>query len=483
MKNVIPITVLFAVVSCGHPKEEKPNILFIIVDDLRPVLGCYGFPDVKSPNIDRLASEGIRFNRSYCNIPVCGASRASLFTGLRPNFPERFTNYLSRVDKDTPWANTLPEYLKNNEYITISNGKVFHEWEDSQNAWSEKPYRPEKQFVSAELIKQYHNEGHIKQFHDPASLQFTNPRTGRGPYFESSDVPDSFHIDGSMCLKAINDLERLSKTGKPFFLTVGFTKPHLPFNAPKKYFDMYSAVETANNRFLPENLPSQVRNSGEIFSYGKLEHFNTDEFHQEARIAYYACVSFIDAQVGMLIQALKEMNLDRNTIVVLIGDHGFHLGEHNFWGKHNTLLNALHTPMIIYVPGMKNRVINEIVEFIDIYPTLCELTGLELPGHLQGGSLVPLMKGKGKNWKNFLLAEWVGAKTLLTDGYSYTCWFDRSVGIGDGNKGAEMLFDHKLDPQENKNVVSEPEYHDVVDFHRSSIDSIYQNVVNLAKIQ
>ncbi len=467
MKKLLLISLLYALSACAQKENKikeikKLNVLFIIVDDLRPSLGAYNFPDVKTPNIDRLASEGIQFNHAFCNIPVCGASRASLLTGLRPFWPHRFLNYDTWVEKECPDILTLPEHLLNNGYTTVSNGKVFHHLEDKKGVWSESPWKPD----TTTRILQFTNPTNVNYF-DSASLQYINPKTGSGPYFEAADIPDSLYFDGIVTRKSIEDLKRLSEQEKPFFLAVGFHKPHLPFNAPEKYYDLYDSISIADNRFRPAGLPEQVRNSREIFRYGRLSHYNTLDFHYEARHAYLACVSFIDAQVGLLLRKLKDLNIEGNTIVIIFGDHGWNLGEHNFWGKHNVMYNALNVPLIVKAPGFSTKEIDEIVEFVDIYPTLCEMTGIETPPHLQGKSMVALMNGQHKNWKNTAFAEWQGARTILTDRYSYTYWFEERYN------DAQMLFDHKLDPYENENVVDNKEYKENVKELRLTIDSLY----------
>jgi choline-sulfatase len=459
MKPIFSIALLMVAQTAISAPKEKPNVLFIMLDDLRPVLGTYGHPEVKSPNIDRLAAQGIQFNNAFCNVPVCGASRASLLTGIRPLWPGRFRNAYASADEDVPEAISLPAYLKNNGYTTISNGKIFHHQFDKANSWSEPSWRPDTNTVI--------NYADIDWI-DTTSLRKINPKTGAGPYYECSTAPDSLYFDSKVAAKSIKDLKRLAATGKPFFLGVGFHKPHLPFNAPKRFYDLYPEVEIAYNRFPSINLPVQVLNSKEIFVYGGLDFYNSTEFHHEARQAYYASVSYVDDQVGRVLNALKELNLEKNTIVVILGDHGWNLGEHNFWGKHNVYYNALHIPLIIKAPGIKPRKVNELVEYVDIFPSLCQLIGLEAPAQLQGNSMVPLMKNKAESWKNAVFCEWQGARTVVTERYSYSYWFEEK------HKGAQMLFDHQNDPSENENVVYKPEYQEIAKQLKQEIDNKYQ---------
>ncbi len=426
---------------------DKPNILFFAVDDLRTQLGCYGHPETISPNIDKIASEGTVFDRAYCQVPVCGASRASLLTGLRPT-ASRFTSAGSRADQHAPTANTLPQHFKNNGYHAVSNGKIFHYINDSRDSWSEIPWR----------AYDYDNDGvdwakanFDKIWLDPDSANYISS-TGRGPYWEDADVPDDAYEDGKVAMKTIQDLRRLKKKNKPFFLACGFSRPHLPFNAPKKYFDMYpQQIEIAENRYLPANKPSECSNSTEITRYSERSGWPSDtDFHRQARHAYYACVTYIDAMIGKILDELKALGMDENTIIIIWGDHGWHLGEHNFWGKHNTLKNALQVPMIVRAPGFKKNIRTEaLCEFIDIYPSLCELTGLPKPtSHtLAGKSFVPLMKNPDITWKEAVYSRWGTGEAVKTDRYLYTEW----------TSGSKMLYDHLIDPDENINIAYEPE--------------------------
>lgn len=462
MKKLTILLLLIAGAACSQSADrtiKKPNVLFIFVDDLRPQLGAYDHPQIKSPNIDKLASDGVLFRSAFCNVAVCGASRASVMSGLRPLWPNRFRNYVSRADEDCPDAITLPELFKNNGYTTVSLGKVFHEKNDSRQGWTEKPWRPNISHRISPTDK-------ATSWVDPESYKDVN-ESGRGPYFECPDVPDTAYFDGQVAEKAISDMKRLQKEGNPFFLAVGFIKPHLPFNAPKKYFDLYDDVDIAENRFRPEGLPEQLKNQGEILSYTGIKDYNSVAFHKEARKAYYACVSYVDAQIGKVLNALKESGMEKNTIVILIGDHGWHIGEHNFWGKHNTLFNAIRAPMIIKAPDLPKKSVNEMVEFVDLYPTICELANIGTPSHLQGKSMVGLINGKDKTWENVVYTEWQGARCVTTPKYSYAVWFEEE------NKGANYLFDLVLDPQENVNVVDRPEYSEIIKQHQQLLENLY----------
>jgi len=430
---------------------KRPNILFIAVDDLRPQLGCYGHTETLSPNIDKLAAGGTVFERAYCNVPVCGPSRVSVMTGIRTNSGQWKSSNLK--EKYT----TLPLLFKKNGYHTLSNGKILHVMSDRQDDWSERPWRSVEIYYGKGDWAGYNAYG---VWRDKSSAEKINPRTRRGPYCEAADVPDNAYQDGKVADKTIADLKRMKASGKPFFLACGFWRPHLPFNAPKKYWDMYKRedIALADNRYRPKGLKAPCNTSREIDGYaltGKRK--QTDEFHRQARHAYYACVSYVDAQIGKVVKALDTLGLADNTIIVLWGDHGWNLGEHNFWGKHNTLHNSLHAPLVVCGPGTKtNNRTDRLVEFVDIYPSLCELAGLARPDHLQGRSFVPLMKNPRRKWKSAVFSRWSGCRAVKTDRYLYTEW----------KKGGKvihrMLFDHKTDPQENTNIAAAPEAKETV---------------------
>jgi iduronate 2-sulfatase len=371
--NLLPaLMLLLALASCNSETTknqipETPNILFIAVDDLRPELGCYGKTHIQSPNIDRLAAEGTRFDRSYCNIPVCGASRASLMTGLRPA-RNRFLTYFTWADEDAPGITTLPKHFRNNGYQTISNGKIFHHETDASNSWDEI----------------WHPKSSSKSWRDyalPENIGADSSGTKRGAPVERAELADNGYKDGKTAEKVIQDLKKLKEQDKPFFLAAGFLKPHLPFNAPEKYWAIYDGkVSLPDNNYPPENAPKEsIHAFGELRAYAGVPEKGpvTDEMALELIHGYYACVSYTDAQIGLVLDALEELELEESTIVILWGDHGWNLREHGLWCKHCNYETSLHTPMIVKVPGTKQvNSTREIVEYVDIYPTLCELAGL-----------------------------------------------------------------------------------------------------------
>lgn len=437
------ITVLF-LISCkgGKLQQEtkavvKPNILFIAIDDLRPELGCYGATQVISPSIDKLAGESLIFNRAYCNIPVCGASRASLMTGILPT-KDRFVDYLSRADEDVPNAQTLPQVLKSSGYTTLSNGKIFHNSRDaSDRSWSEKPWQ--------------------SKVKTSASFDPTNNQTnGKGRIYESPDVDDNAYADAKTAEKTINDLKRLKEAGKPFFLACGFVRPHLPFYAPKKYWDLYNrdSIQIATNRYRPENAPKQLNSSGEFrgYNYGEYDP-KTEAFHKMMKHGYLASVSYSDKLVGDVLKELERLGLAENTIVVIWGDHGWHLGEHEFWGKHNTLHNALQVPLIIKVPGVTSgKHTKALVETVDVFPTLCELAKVEIPASVMGISFKGVLKDPTIDFREGVYARFKVADAIVTKGFNYSIY----------ENGEEMLYNHKIDPQENVNVIADPVYAEIL---------------------
>ncbi|HAW98766.1 MAG TPA: iduronate-2-sulfatase [Opitutae bacterium] len=418
------------------PTGAKPNILFIAVDDLRPELGCYGGKQVQSPHIDKLAARGTTFHRAYCQVAVCGASRASLMTGLRPTW-KRFLKYDTFAEKDAPDAMTLPGELRKNGYHCLSNGKIFHHKNDTATrSWSEDPWKPDMGGAS---------------FIDPKSKSMIGGRKKRGPVLEGPQVPDNAYPDGQIADKTIADLKRMKKQGKPFFIACGFIKPHLPFYAPKKYWDLYDPadLELADNRTLPRHAPSSLKGSGEVHNYhDRGMKYNSDEWHRACLHGYYACVSYVDAQVGRLMKTLDQLKLSKDTIVILWGDHGWHLGEHNFWGKHNVMHLSTRSPLIVSAPGFKpGQTCDRLVEFVDVYPTLMELAGLKTANDgLQGTSFKPLLEKPGLAWKKAAFSKYGPAVSLVTNRYNYA----------EFKNGEKMLFDLNSDPDENVNLSTSP---------------------------
>lgn len=422
---------------------SRPNVLFIAVDDLRPELNFYGADHIKSPYLDALASQSLVFDRAYCNVPVCGASRASVMTGARPT-RHRFIGSQTRKDDDYPDAVSLPLLFKQNGYTTISNGKIYHHKNDDADSWDE--------IWKADDLWNYALEENQK----------IRKTYYRGMPMEAVDVADSTYVDGKLALKVIDDLNKLKKSGQPFFLTMGILKPHLPFTAPKAYWDLY-------RRDLIELPPSYTRSDSTpdkaFHNFGELRNYETipktgdvsEDLAKELIHGYYACVSYIDAQIGLVLDELERLELAENTIVVLWGDHGWLLGDHKLWCKHSTFEKALRTPLVIKVPGItKGTKSEEIVEFIDIYPTLCDIIGLEIPSTVDGRSIMPIIEGKVSE-KDWAISKFKDAVTLIKGDLFYTEWTDE-----EGKAYERMLFDHKNDPLELENLAESKEYQNLI---------------------
>ncbi|KAA1259073.1 Arylsulfatase [Rubripirellula obstinata] len=422
--------------AAASENAKRPNVLFIAIDDLRPELGCYGDTVVKSPNIDKLASQGILFNRAYCQVAVCGASRASMMTGILPT-RTRFTEAKSRADQDAPGAKTLAQVFREAGYTSLAHGKIFHQSGDTADrSWS----RPVTSPGMSHMI-------HV----DPATVNVPSDR-GRGLFYECVDTPDNTYPDGVVAENAIADLRKLKQSGEPFFLACGFIRPHLPFYAPKKYWDLYdeSSLPLARNRFRPKDAPKALRGFREYAAYAMGDYqAKSEAFHRKMRHGYFAATSYSDKLAGAVLNELESLGLADNTIVVVWGDHGWHLGEHDFWGKHNTLHNAVRIPLIVKVPGKTSgQQTNSLVAGIDIFPTLCKLAGIEVPQSVQGKSLQTLLKNPEDQINDVIYTRFREADAVVTDRLTYSRF----------ENGEEMLYDLEMDPQENENVANSPEY-------------------------
>ncbi|WPP48133.1 sulfatase [Catalinimonas niigatensis] len=440
----------------------KPNILFIAVDDLRPELNCYGKSQIISPHIDQLAAESLVFNRAYCQVPVCGASRASLLTGFRPT-RTRFIDYATRVDEDAPQALTLPQHLKDHGYYTISNGKIFHHLDDMKEGWSEAPWHPNE---SGTNWRDYVLEENI-------AMSAQN-KGGNGRSFEIAEVADEAYFDGKTAQKTIEDLKKLAHKDQPFFLAAGFLKPHLPFNAPKKYWDLYDeqTISPAENNFRPEHAPdAAMHNWGELRNYADIPAKGplSDDKAKKLVHGYYACISYTDAQIGKVLQALDDLGLADNTIVVLWGDHGWNLREHGLWCKHANFETSLRAPLMIKVPEIEGgQTTNALTEFVDIYPSLCELAGISVPHHLQGSSFVPLLTQPEQSWKTHTISKFHDGYTIKNDDYRYTEWSNAQ-----GKIYARMLYDHRTDSLENYNIAEKAENESIIKQMQQTLYSAY----------
>jgi len=463
--KLLPIVFIFTLLSgCEKPNIQKPNILFICVDDLRPELGCYGADYIHSPNIDKLAESGAVFTNHFTQIPTCGASRYSMLTGMLPKSigylsNEACRNYISGKH-ETNEPETFIHQLKRNGYYTVGIGKISHYvdgllygYTDSvgtdcelPNSWNEMLFDAGKWGTGWNAFFGYA---------DGTNRQGMNRQVK--PY-EMGNVDDDGYPDGLTANLALKKLNELSKKEQPFFLTVGFFKPHLPFNSPKKYWDMYdeSQLPLSSNPYIPENVnKASLHESGEFNGYqlgdeeASLEGPVSDEYARKLRHAYFACVSYTDAQIGKLLDELDKLGLTKNTIVVLWGDHGWHLGDQLVWGKHTIFERALKSAFIVKIPGTTNgRKIDKVVSSVDIYPTLMELTGVEMPHETDGKSLVPILNNPKTNWENISYGYFKNGISMRTEQYRLTKYFRNA-------EPTIELYDHQNDTNETKNIAAE----------------------------
>jgi arylsulfatase A-like enzyme len=468
---------------------KRMNVLFIAVDDLRPSFGVYGGP-IKTPNIDKLAARGTTFNRAYCQMAVCSPSRTSLLTGLRPDTTKIY-DLQTHFRKASPDVVTLPQHFKNNGWHTQGLSKIYHGGLDDPASWSAPHWAPSgvayhDPATRADIQKRRQEaqaagtriNGQVLE-RDPktgAVLKVRNPVRIYGPPWESWDAADSAYGDGKTAARAIELLQEYKKQpDKPFFLAVGFIKPHLPFVAPKKYYDLYprESIQLPTNPELPKDAPPWVtNNSGELRQYKGMKKQGKpvdDEQAKDLIRGYYAATSFMDAQVGKVLDELDRLGLRENTVVVLWGDHGWQLGEHGIWTKHTNFEIATRAPLIIAMPGQKQvgTKANGLVEFVDIYPTLCAAAGMEIPAGLAGKSLVPMLNDPNATVKDAAFSQYTRREamgySIRIDRWRYTEW---------GARGAE-LYDHTKDPDENENLAVKPENATLIQELAAKIHAVY----------
>lgn len=468
------------------PNGKKWNILFLSLDDLRPELGCYGADYVISPNIDKLAAQGVTFTQAYCQQAICNPSRASLLTGYYPDqinvwdLPTHFRD----VTKDVV---TLPQYFKANGYYTVFTGKIFHPGHDDLVSWNEPSlHRQEKskwRSYSDPVTKKF-NRLKAKAKKDGTSFWEVIP-----PAMEAvPDSPDSEWVDAVMAKAAIKKLQQLAKMDQPFFLAVGFSQTHLPFTCPKKYWDLYDPQKIPKplNPNLPRNAPDMALNTASFLrAHADLRERGVgavqdgpmpEDLAQELRHGYLACTTFMDKQVGRVVDELDRLGLRENTIICLWGDHGWKLGEHQGWSKMTNFDIDTRCPLIISYPGAKGGVNvkqSAMVEFVDLYPTLADLAGLDVPKDLPGKSLRPLLDQPGLKWENAAMSQYLRGGmitesydhqmhmgyTIRTSEFRYTEWYawdPKTKTIG--KLEARELYDHRKNDLENENVADNPEY-------------------------
>jgi iduronate 2-sulfatase len=452
------------------PAATKPNLLFIAVDDLRPELGCYGAP-VKSPNIDRLAAEGTVFERAYVQLALCMPSRVSVMTGQRPD-TTGVVDFSVRFRSVQPDVVTMPQHFKRNGYHAVAFGKLFHN--DDPVSWSERLFKSRKAAYHSKFglkvldwIKEDHRR--VTYVWDLGDGVTKTKRPG-GIAWEAPDVADNALRDGDIADAAIARLGSLRDTDQPFFLAVGFHKPHLPFIAPKRYFELYDpdAIKPATNPFPPKDAPNYA-----TYNWNDLRHYYgipdvgpvSPEQARDLKHAYYACVSYMDAQVGRVLNRLDELGLRENTIVVLWGDHGWQLGEHGMWDKHSNFETSTRVPLIVRAPGFRPGRSKALVESVDIYPALAELAGLDIPKHVEGHSFAPLLVTPDRAWKTAAFSQYQRVipgygqiargmgYSMRTDQYRFTRW------TVPGTEFVEFeLYDHANDSEENVNLAQQPRF-------------------------
>lgn len=456
-----------AAVAASHPwgfAEEKPkkNVLFIAVDDLRPELGCYGHPMIKSPNIDKLAAEGTLFTRTYCQQAICAPSRASLLSGCRPDTTKIY-DLNNPLRTAMPDVLSLPQHFKKNGYTSIRLGKIYHHAYDDKPGWTEMPKPVGQMYCTKEnldLVRRKRAEAREKGLKGVKARRYS-----RATATECGDVPDNAYPDGAAADAAIEMIRKHKE--KPFFLAVGFKKPHLPFNAPKKYWDMYKREDIKlPDRSQPKGaLRFAFTNWGELRNYSDIQKQGdlNDKMTRKLIHGYYACVSYIDAQIGRVLDELKKQGLDKNTVVVLWGDHGWKLGEYGDWCKHTNFELDTHVPMIFRAPGFKGgQKCDALTEFVDIYPTLADLCGLGVPKHCEGLSVAPLLKDPKSPWKKAAFSQYprgrVHGYSLRTERYRYTEWRENKT-----KKVVEReLYDHQEGPFARKNLAKDPKHAELV---------------------
>jgi arylsulfatase A-like enzyme len=518
MKKLIAVSLLGLLSFSPTIAQEKtkPNVLFIAVDDLKPVLGCYGDKIIKTPNIDRLAKMGTVFLNNYCQQAVCGPTRASLLTGMRPDVT-KIRDLHTKMRDINPDILTLPEYFINQGYTTSGIGKIFHP------SCVDKKFDPQSWSIPFLVPKEsdYSNGFPVQKHYQSSELKALNTKVevvgadqvdkgkgkkkgkkeeededgggSRGPAFECLDLPDDAYDDGVSTKLAVKQIEKLNALNKPFFMAVGFRKPHLPFVSPKKYWDLYQREDmpiaefqehALNSKVFSYQYPGELTNYSGVKEFAKYDKNENNEFglaiekQKELVHAYYAAVSYIDAQVGILLNTLEKSGTLNNTIIVLWGDHGWHLGDHDMWGKHTNYEQATKVPLIIAAPGLKPGQSKSMTEFVDVFPTLCELSGGKIPANLDGKSLVPVMKNNKVAVKEYAMSQYprkmpkadikkedgkgkLMGYSMRTSQYRYTVWLKNFTS--DQPYSADKvytleLYDYDKDPLEKVNVAYDKKY-------------------------
>ena len=467
---------------------DRPNVLFIAVDDLRPEMGCYGNTIIKTPNLDRIAARGMVFNRAYCQQAVCSPSRSSLMTGRRPD-ATKVWDLETHFRVALPDTITLPQHFKANGYHCSALSKVYHHGFEDGRSWNEPHWYPNGSSVDTDLedwtkhIKSTHNVN-VKDYTSDSNAVVTSEdvvskgkKAKAGPSFQVSNKSDDELPDGATAAEAVKRIHELKSKSEPFFLAVGFLKPHLPFVAPKKYWDLYNPAQIPVPAIdhLPQGAPEFAgHTNGELHNYPGVPEGEPipAEFAKQLRHGYYACISYTDAQIGRLLDALDKEGLRENTVIVLWGDHGWQLGDHGLWHKHTNFELATRAPLMISVPKQKTagRQCSVPVEFVDIYPTLADVCGLPAPIGLDGASLKPFIEDPYLKNNRVAISQYPRGATKTSGtsvmGYSIrdprwrlTVWRDRNGS----NVAATELYDEQNDPNETVNVADKPENKSVIE--------------------
>lgn len=503
---------LLTMFGCSTPKKDvvKPNILFISIDDLRPTLGAYGDPTAITPNIDQFASEGMTFRQTFAQVAVCAPSRASLMTGLRPD-STRVWHLGDKFRDINPNTVTMPQHFSKFGYHTVNLGKIFHNYMPDSISWDEPDLRPAR-YVQPDWLKRDGETFYISEEVNRSqaikrdSLLKLRPVRyadgwNTGPAWEAAAVHDTMYYDGAQTQLAKKTLTRLAKKDEPFFMGLGYFRPHLPFAVPKKYWDLYDPekIPLAANPNVPENAPGHTMNS--MYELRHYDGFNQighpqSEYRMSedtARIlkhGYYASVSYVDALLGNLIAHMKEIGIYENTIIIIWGDHGWKLGDHNSWGKMTNYNIDLQVPMIIRYPNQENRGAQtfEITELVDMFPSLCEIAGVEVPDYMQGTSFVPLIKDPKRTWKDAAFSQFHRRPVHSADGnrymgysintkaYHYIEWYtwDPKTGTRGELKNLE-LFDREDDPNETINIAGQQSLSEVIEGLSEKLASGWEN--------
>lgn len=462
MKTNTYLSIIFSFFffSAIAQESNQKNVLLIIVDDLRPALPTYGATQVVAPNITEFSKNAVQFNNAFVNIPTCGASRASILTGIRPT-REYYKKYFTSIDEDMPQAITISELLQAKGYTTISNGKVSHNKSDKASTWDDL-WRPE-----STTPKDYLLEENIQSSKLPH-------KNNHMPY-EKANYEDLAYKDGKIAAKTIRDLKKLKAQKESFFLVAGFLKPHLPFNAPAKYWEMYDRdkiTSPINNKF-PITAYKGAGNWYELARYKGVQKdfsdnpsLNAISFTMDVEMTtslihgYYACVSYIDQQIGNVLQSLEDLDLSKNTVVIITSDHGFSLSDHNRWSKHNLFKVENHVPLFVRVPGLSSSGKSDsFVELIDLYPTICELLGIEKPNQLEGRSLLENIKDPNLISRTNAYSRYTNGDMYISDNYAYTEWKYSEEGKIVGR----MLYDMKNDPLQMENLSHLEKYETLMD--------------------